>query len=307
MGDPAGIGPEIIAKTLRTSALRQCGKILIIGDSSVFQRYQTKFPGNCTFLDLKLLAKNAVRPGRGDDVAARASLGYLHKAVQLLQTGTIHALVTAPVSKENISALGHFFQGHTEFLAQAFRCRHVEMMFVARNLRVILLTRHIPITQVSSMINKKSLLKTIRTAHATLLRHFKIKNPRIAVCGLNPHASEGGRIGDEEQRYIQPAVSRAREDGINVSGPFAADTLFAPHNSKNFDLIIAMYHDQGLIGIKSLYFDDLVNTTIGLPFVRTSPAHGTAFNIAGKNKAHPGSLLASIKLAAQLMRAGMKK
>ena len=300
MGDPAGIGPEVLLKALNNPAIRRCGPFCVIGDLSVLHCYTAKFPKNCKLIDLKLLPENAVRPGQGTPASAQASMAYLKTAVDLLKQGDVHALVTAPVHKENICKSVCFFEGHTEFLARAFKRKNVEMMFIAQHVRVLLLTRHIPLKRVSRMISAAALLGTIQRAHQSLRSQFRIPRPRIAVCGLNPHAGEGGHIGDEELRIIIPAITAAQRKKIRVQGPFAADTLFAPHNSKNYDLIIAMYHDQGLVGIKALCFNDLVNLTTGLPFIRTSPAHGTAFNIAGTGSAHPGSMTAAIRLADQL-------
>ncbi len=174
------------------------------------------------------------------------------------------------------------------------------MMFVGDSLRTIIVTRHIPVKKVASALNKKVIVDTICLANNALKKQFQIKNPRLAVCGLNPHAGEGGKIGREEITTIIPAIKACRQKKINVSGPFAADTLFKPSRTKDFDCIVAMYHDQGLIPVKSLYFDQVVNLTIGLPYIRTSPAHGTAFDIAGKNKADSSSMEAAIRLAIQL-------
>jgi len=173
-------------------------------------------------------------------------------------------------------------------------------MFVADKLKTVLATRHIPLSRVSKKITPALLTEVIHLAAVALQNYFKIKNPAIAVCGLNPHAGENGEMGKEEIQTIIPALQKIKRNGIDVRGPFSADTLFYPPISQKYDAIISMYHDQGLIAIKSLYFKNLVNLTIGLPFVRTSPAHGTAFDIAGKNKADPSSMQAAIKLALQL-------
>ncbi|HQP12393.1 MAG: 4-hydroxythreonine-4-phosphate dehydrogenase PdxA [Candidatus Omnitrophica bacterium] len=300
MGDPAGIGPEVLAKALKHPAVRKGGPFCIIGDKAVLKRYTSKLPDNCDLFDLKRLNEDTVKPGQGTVVSAQASLAYLQAAVNLLKRKDVSALVTAPVHKENICKSGLFFEGHTEFLARAFHREHVEMMFVARDLRVVLLTRHIPLKRVSRSITAESLLATLQRSQQTLRTQFGIPKPRIAVCGLNPHAGEGGHIGDEEIRVIIPALAAAKKKKIRAEGPFAADTLFTPHQAQHFDLIIAMYHDQGLTGIKALCLNNLVNFTAGLPFIRTSPAHGTAFDIAGKGSAHPGSMTAAIRLADQL-------
>ena len=277
IGDPAGIGQEIIQKALRSRALKELAHYLIIGSP-----------------------KADIRPGRPTPQSARASIEYLDLAIELLKLKKADALVTAPVSKEGICSLGIPFQGHTEYLAKAFSIKQFEMMFVAPKLKVVLATRHIPIHRVSREITRKKLRASISLTHHALQSQFNIKNPRIGLCGLNPHAGEKGTIGKEELSTIIPAIQEAKKNGLKISGPLSADTLFHPSRTKNFDCIIAMYHDQGLAPIKALYFEKLVNLTIGLPFIRTSPAHGTAFDIAGKNKADPSSMIESIRLAATL-------
>lgn len=277
LGDPCGIGPQVTAKALKMLP-RLRANIVMIGDQKGFI------------------------PGKPNPASARASLDYLNRAVELLKGNKISALVTAPVSKESISALGVSFEGHTEFLARAFKVKNFGMMFVTRPLKTILVTRHIPLNQVSEAINPRNIFETIQLISLSLRNQFRIKNPRIAVCGLNPHAGEGGMIGEEERTKIVPAIKRARKAGIDAFGPLAADTLFCGPVIRGYDAAVAMYHDQGLIAIKSLYFSKVVNLTVGLPFVRTSPAHGTAFDIAGKNKADPSSMLEAIKLAARLSK-----
>lgn len=300
LGDPAGIGPEVVAKSLAKPSIRRLAHFKVIGDYGIFRSHASRCYRNCDFIDLVSSPSRKIKIGRPNPQAARASLVYLQKAVELLKTGEINALVTAPVSKEAITALGKHFHGHTEFLAQAFHIKNFEMMFVSQSLRTIVVTRHIPLQRVSQTITTAKISNTIQLANKSLKEHFKIKRPRIAVCGLNPHAGEGGSMGREEITKIIPSIHRARKNGIHVEGPFPADTLFSPPICSGYDLIIAMYHDQGLIPVKALYFSKLVNLTIGLPFIRTSPAHGTAFNIAGKNKADPSSMSEAIQLACHL-------
>ena len=304
MGDPAGIGPEVIAKALSAYPARKLEKpIAIIGDYSVFRALHCRLPKNCAsviFIDLKNMPSSKLTMGRPGLQSARASLEYLDESLSLLRGGKISALVTGPVCKEAICSLGQKFQGHTERIAHYFNVRDYEMMFVADSIKTVIATRHIPLNEVSNQIRAPGVFTTIALTFLALKNNFRIKNPKIAVCGLNPHAGEGGTIGKEETREIMPALKKARLKGIDVSGPFAADTLFVPLYAKKYDAIIAMYHDQGLAPVKALYFNKLVNLTIGLPFIRTSPAHGTAFNIAGKNKADPTSMLEAIKLAARL-------
>ena len=302
MGDPCGIGPEIIAKALSNPSVHKLGKFQIIGDLQVFKKYSKNSLKNCSFIDLKNFDITKINLGKPNKKAGESSLAYLDTALSLLKTKKLSALVTGPVCKEAVQMLDPKFKGHTEYLANFFNVKKFDMMFVTQNLKVVIATRHIPIKNVSSLITKKSLCQTIRLTLESLKKQFKLKNPKIAICGLNPHAGEGGKIGKEEQEIIIPAIKKIRKISKNIVGPFAADTLFCPFNIKKYDAVIAMYHDQGLIPIKASAFNTLVNLTIGLPIIRTSPAHGTAFDIVGKNKAAPSSMIESLRLAALLSK-----
>lgn len=299
LGDPSGIGPEVVAKALMHRSIRSLGQFKVIGDAQVLRRYCSRELKNCSFIDLKNIQTKKLtrRPNRPSGLAA---IQYINHAIELLKQNQIRALVTAPVSKEAIAMTGIKFLGHTEYLAEAFHVTDFGMMFVTDTLKTIVVSRHVPIVNVSQIINRREILKTIQLADAALKNYFNISQPRIAVCGLNPHAGEKGAIGREEIEKIIPAIKNAHEARINVSGPFAADTLFVPKSLRLYDAVVAMYHDQGLIPIKTLHFTKVVNLTIGLPFIRTSPAHGTAFDIAGQNKADPSSMCEAIKLACQL-------
>lgn len=303
LGDPSGIGPEVVAKALRKRSIRSLGHFKIIGDRRLIHQYNLSSFKNCLFVDLKNFnpGKSTHRPNRHSGLAA---LQYIDRAIELLKNNEIQSLVTAPVSKEAVAMSGIKFQGHTEHLAQAFQTKSFGMMFVTDTLKTIVVTRHVPIDKVSRALKLKEILDTIRLTNQTLKIHFRISKPRIAVCGLNPHAGENGMLGREEIDKIIPAIKISRREGINALGPFAADTLFIPKSILRFDAVVAMYHDQGLIPIKTLHFNRVVNLTIGLPFVRTSPAHGTAFDIAGKNIADPSSMCEAIKLAAALSTKG---
>ena len=300
LGDPAGIGPEVVAKALANPSIRKLGSFKLIGDHWVYRKYCLKNYQNCSFVDLKSIKPKQWKIGKPNLASAKASLTAIQEGVELLKKKEIASLVTAPLSKEPISRILPSFQGHTEFLADAFGIKNVGMMFVADKVRTIIVTRHIPINQVSKAINTSNVYNTIDLTYKALRNIFKVKKPVIGVCGVNPHAGEGGTIGEEEITKIIPAIKKARRKQMNIQGPFAADTLFSPDIAQHYDAIVAMYHDQGLIPVKTLCFKELVNLTIGLPFIRTSPAHGTAFNIAGKHKADPSSMCAAIKLAAQL-------
>ncbi len=302
LGDPAGIGPEVIAKAIRQPDLKNRGPFLLIGDQRVFQHYVVTIPSNCSFFDLKTIGISPAVIGKPNHNCAFASLEYLDCAIRLLKVKKVKALVTAPVSKEGISYLGKKFEGHTEYIANAFHIKNFAMMFASEQMRVVIATRHIALRNVPTQITPQQLRETITLVISELHQKFKVRKPKIAVCGINPHAGERGLIGQEELIRVIPAIRKLRNLGHDVIGPLPADTLFYPPFAKKYDCIIAMYHDQGLIPIKALYFDQLVNITLGLPFVRTSPAHGTAFDIAGKNKADPSSMTAAIALAAKLSR-----
>ncbi|MDO8525469.1 MAG: 4-hydroxythreonine-4-phosphate dehydrogenase PdxA [Candidatus Omnitrophota bacterium] len=276
MGDPSGIGPEVTLKALASPEVRGLADFLVIGEEL------------------------AVR-GRA---AGKASLEYIDKAVDLIRRKEAGALVTAPVSKSHVRLAGfHKFQGHTEYLAEKFKVKNFAMMFVGDKLKVTLATRHIPLKSVSQVLNPGMVYNTIELTYKSLKEQFAIRSPRIAVCGLNPHAGEGGAFGNEERRVIAPAIIRAAKCRKNIFGPMPADIAFHDALNKKYDAVVAMYHDQALAPFKMLYFDSGVNVTLGLPFVRTSPDHGTAFDIAGKGIADPRSMIEAIKLAVILSEA----
>lgn len=288
MGDPRGIGPEIIRKALiesvKSGVVNKC-RFIVVGDKKILGH----LPASVAVLDVPYKQ------------AAEGSLKFLQKAIFLIKEGVADALVTAPLSKEAVSIYHKGFVGHTEYLAQAFGVKHFDMMFIAPQTRLTIVTRHVPLKDVPKLISMPAVFDAIVLMARTLRERFKIRSPKIAVLGLNPHAGEGGLLGGEDVKYILPAIQKAKAQGINAQGPLSADTVFSFSGGKNpYDGIIAMYHDQGLAPLKALYMKELVNFTAGLPFVRTSPAHGTAFDIAGKNKADPSSMRAAIQLACQL-------
>lgn len=298
LGDPGGIGPEIVAKALSSRSLRSRAKFVIFGDEGLCALPKN---ANIEFNRVGAITPREVSVGGITQKNGRAALQYLRTAMRFIKSNRVDALVTAPVCKEAIILSEKSFIGHTEFLADACRVKSVGMMFVSDVLRTIIVTRHIPLNAVARAISSAAVLETIRLTHKALRTHFGISRPRIAVCGLNPHAGENGTIGREEQTCILPALRQAKRSRIQVFGPFAADTLFLPAKLKDYDCVVAMYHDQGLIPVKTLAFDKVVNLTVGLPFVRTSPAHGTAFDIAGQNKADPASMISALKLACDLV------
>jgi 4-hydroxythreonine-4-phosphate dehydrogenase len=301
MGDPCGVGPEVTAAAL--AKLRACkgSEFVVIGNEDVLGRYWPKKFSMPKVIHVAEKAKALHKPGQPTPEAGLDSLLYLEYAVKLLKDGKVDGLVTAPVSKEALIPFCPGFKGHTTFLAEAFGSKNVEMLFIADDLRVVLVTRHVPIKELSGLVTSAKVTSVVTATAAFVRDRFGIKRPRVAVCGLNPHAGEGGHMGREEITQIIPALNKLRRSGWDIVGPLPADTLFEPRIRAGYDLIAAMYHDQALTALKAQYFDRLVNLTVGLPFIRTSPAHGTAFGIAGKGVADPGSMLAAVKLATELI------
>ena len=319
LGDPCGIGPEIVVKALADPVLRAQGRFLVYGFSELLgyaaDLAEVDFPwhrghhdeaghvpAGVTVLDYDELPTPAAEQHEPTRYGGRASMAFLDDAIAAAQRGLVDALVTAPISKQAWELAGFHFPGHTELLAKRTRTRNYAMMFVAPQLKVVLATIHLPLFEVRQHFNIGCVFNPIELAHRALRQWFALERPRLAVCALNPHAGEGGRFGDEETRVIEPAILMAAEAGINVSGPYPADTLFRRAVAGEFDCVVAMYHDQGMIPIKLLAWREAVNLTLGLPIIRTSPAHGTAFDIAGKNRADPASMRAAIQLAVDLAR-----
>ncbi|MFZ5801287.1 MAG: 4-hydroxythreonine-4-phosphate dehydrogenase PdxA [Candidatus Omnitrophota bacterium] len=285
IGDPKGIGPEVTLKAIGRLKEKKA-RIVVIGSGSVLRKLTGGKLQGFELVDL--------------EDASCPAFAYLEKAVALLKQKKIDRLVTAPVSKAAINAAGIKFSGHTEYLAKRFKVRDFAMLFVAAKLKVALVTRHIPLREVSRRISPERIIKTVLLTANFLKRHYQIKGPRIAVCGLNPHAGEGGLLGEEELSVMAPAIQRLKAQLKNIYGPLPSDTVFLPAAQGKFDAVVAMYHDQAMIPIKTLAFAKAVNVTLGLPFIRTSPAHGTAFDIAGKNLADPASMFEALKLAIRL-------
>lgn len=319
MGDPLGIGAEVIVKALADSELRQRARFVIFGfhesleiaaDLAEIAPYWWREP-----FEQGALVRSGVlvadfdelpRPlpfldeRRPDAAAGEASFRFLEVAVRYLRSRAIDALVTGPICKESWQLANRRYLGHTELLAERFETRRVNMMFAADDLRVALASAHVPLFELRNRFTIGLVHQPIDLLHQALREWFGVEQPHIGVLGVNPHAGEGGLLGDEEQRIIEPALAMARSAGIHVSGPLPADTAFVPDNLRRYDGIVAMYHDQGLIPVKMRSFDKAVNLTLGLPAIRTSPDHGTAFDIAGRNRANPGSIHAAIRLAIDL-------
>ncbi len=324
MGDPAGVGAEVIVKALADPEIRNMGRFIIFGlneaityvadtcEFDVFwwrdQHEHIRQYGHrvvvADYDEYNILSADLHAPSKQGGMI---SYQFLLDACDAWKRNIIHALVTAPINKISWQLAGVKYPGHTEFLADQFRTKRVTMMFAAEKLRVALATIHIPLMDIRNQFTIGCVFQPIDLMHQALSEWFGIAKPKIGVCGLNPHAGEGGRFGDEEERIIKPAITMANEVGIDAQGPFPADTLFLQALSGKFDGIVAMYHDQGLIPIKLLAFDTSVNITLGLPIIRTSVDHGTAFDIVGQNKANPGSMKHAIKLACEIANTQSKK
>jgi 4-hydroxythreonine-4-phosphate dehydrogenase len=316
MGDPTGVGPEVIVKSVNRAAVQERLRPLVIGDTqrlrkaveltgerlavrTVARPEEALFElGTLDCLDLALVPAD-LPFGRLSPVAGEAAYRCIVKAVEVAQSGFAHAICTAPLNKEALHAAGHRYPGHTEMLAELSGTPEVSMLLVAPNLRVIHVTTHIGLIDAVERIEPGLVERTIRRGHELLVR-AGIARPRIAVCGINPHAGENGLFGrGEEPQKIVPAVEACRRGGLDVQGPLPADTLFYRATRGDFDLIVAMYHDQGHGPVKVLGLEAGVNVTVGLPFVRTSVDHGTAFDIAGTGRADAGSMVAALELAAE--------
>jgi len=305
MGDPSGIGPEVALKSLASPKVKGLADFFLIGDASVIGRLmkRTGLRLNARLLNMSNVPERAFEYGRIRPAFGKASVRYLDKAVELIARRDADALVTAPINKTSIRAAGFpGFEGHTEYLAALTGTKDFAMMFVGRSLKITLVTRHMALKYVPRSLSAVKIYNTIALTHKYLKKFFAISKPRIGVAGLNPHAGESGNFGDEEERIIRPAVKKASRKMGGIYGPIPPDIIFPLVQNGRYDAAVAMYHDQGLIPFKMFHFKDGVNLTLGLPFVRTSPDHGTAFDIAGKLRADPASMIEAIILACRLCR-----
>ncbi len=304
LGDPSGIGPEVAIKAATSSEVRRfCVPLLIGSPKLAMQEIQSLRLRRPAIPIAPTPNPRALIPvGRPSVEAGRQALGAIRAGVRLWEEGKIEALVTAPVSKESLRLAGCPYPGHTELLASLTKSRKFAMMFVAGKLRVVLATIHLPYRKVPGLLTPELIWEKALLTEEALRKHFKIPKPRIAVLGLNPHAGEGGQFGWEESKVLAPVVKALQRKGLAISGPHAADALFSRPNREKYDAVIAMYHDQGLIPVKALAAKRCVNLTLGLPLIRTSPGHGTAYDIAGKGIADPSSTIAAIALACEILK-----
>ena len=318
MGDPLGIGPEVIVKTLADPALRGRARFVIFGlhdvlevaaDQAEINRFWWREPYDPAFRigsgvlvadfdDLQPVRTNGERGPEA--LAGHASFRFVEEGTRHLQAGALDALVTGPISKASWHLANHRFAGHTDYFSRRFETRRINMLFVAGALRVALASDHVPLFELRNRFTIGLVHQPIDLLDGALKAWFGIPAPHIGVLGLNPHAGEDGLLGDEEQRIIEPALTLARNAGLRVSGPLPPDTAFVPEVARRFDGLVAMYHDQALIPVKMQAFHSAVQATLGLNVIRTSPDHGTAFDIAGKSRAHPGSMKAAVELAIEL-------
>jgi 4-hydroxythreonine-4-phosphate dehydrogenase len=316
MGDPVGIGPEVICLALNHPEVYDVAKPLVIGDVQVLETAKliTKSPslianvnspgaasykpGCIDVLNSSNLDPERLVWGQPTIATGQAMEHYINTAIDMALNGDIAAIVTCPINKTALKLAKSRFHGHTELLADRTETTEYAMMMAGDRLRVVLVTIHMSLRQVPQMLTIENIMSTIETTDYSLKERFGFEKPKIAVAGLNPHAGEAGMFGDEEARIIEPAVRFSKKNGIDVSGPYPPDTVFVNAMNGQFDAVVCMYHDQGLIPFKMVHFSDGVNTTLGLPIIRTSVDHGTAYDIAGKGVADPGSLIQAIRMAA---------
>lgn len=317
MGDPAGIGPEVVLKAVAEEEVKRVCSPIIIGDAQLLAHTARTLDLQCGY-DIVRTDEDLpehitepliyhldniggfVEPGIESGAAGKAAAGYIEAAVGLCAAGKVDAIATAPINKRALFLGGYSFPGHTEFLAHLTGTEEYAMAFVAANLRIVLLSTHVPLAEAIRMVERDRLIRIINLTNREL-RRWGIERPRLAVAALNPHGAEGGLFGIEEASEMLPAIEACRGiDTVNVQGPFSADTVFLRASRGEFDAVIACYHDQAMIPVKCLSFGEAVNVTLGLPFIRTSVDHGTAFDIAGKGLAEHSSMVAAIKLAATL-------
>ena len=318
MGDPCGIGPEIIVKAVADKAVQTACLPVVIGDRGAMERAialagcgqeliilaadelpEAEVTGSIFLKELSFLADSDMAYGNPTSSSGDAVFHYITAAAALCLSGRVAAMATAPINKAAMNLAGHNYPGHTELLAELTGAEEFVMMLAGERLRVALVTIHEAVADVPALVTYEKVLATILTTHQEVARYF-CQNPRIAVLSLNPHAGEGGMFGDHEERVIVPAIREARRRGVDASGPHSADTLFHFAAQGDYDAVVCMYHDQGLIPLKLLHFDDGVNITLGLPIIRTSVDHGTAYNLAGKGIASAASMKAAILTAAKI-------
>ena len=320
MGDPTGIGPEIIVKALSIKEPFQTCRPIVFGDREVLSRAiqmenlsatlevidkipeEGYLPEKIFLLPQSQLEIASLRFGQPDRACGEAMVKYIEEVVKWARSGKLDAITTCPINKQAMNSAGYPFVGHTELLAHLVGASSVAMMFLGSKWKIVLVTTHVPLKDVSKWVTANRILSTLRLTDEGMKKYFGIPHPKIAVLGLNPHCGEEGLLGEEEKSEILPAITEARFLGMDVEGPFPADSFFDLSRHTTFDVVVSMYHDQGLIPIKLYDFKGAVNFTLGLPFIRTSVDHGTAYDIAGKGLADPTNLIKAILTAANLSK-----
>lgn len=319
LGDPNGIGPEVVLKSVREIHRLRMAQPVIVGSAQVLRAHAARMANGLPDMQIVASMPDRIPPeglfvldmegepfepafGKVAVEAGALAMRSVERAVAMCIAGEVDAVVTAPVHKEAISMAGYVHPGHTEFIAGLAGCSRYAMMMIAEGLRVGLVTAHMPLRDVPHAVTRESVLAGIRVVHTALRADFGIQRPKIAVLALNPHAGEGGVLGREETEVVGPAIHEARTGGLLASGPYPADGFFGAGSWRRYDAVLAMYHDQGLAPFKTLAFEHGVNYTAGLPIVRTSPDHGTAFDIAGQGRARSESMLSAIRLAVDIVR-----
>ena len=320
MGDPTGIGPEIIAKALSVEEPYQACRPVVFGDEQVIQKVMRREslsvqikvideipeegfqPGKIFLFPSTQLEADSLIFGKPDNKCGEAMVKYVQEAVEWVEKKRLDAITTCPINKQAINSAGYSFSGHTELLAHLTQSPSVAMMFLGLKWKVVLATTHLPVKEISKWITRDRILTVIRLIEEGLKKYFGVSQPRLAVLGLNPHCGEEGLLGVEEKEEIIPAIEEAKSRGVEVQGPFPADSFFDVSSPHPYDAVIAMYHDQGLIPVKAFGFKESVNFTLGLPLIRTSVGHGTGYDIAGRGLADPSNLINAMVTAANLSK-----
>jgi 4-phospho-D-threonate 3-dehydrogenase / 4-phospho-D-erythronate 3-dehydrogenase len=302
MGDPSGIGPEIVLKALAEPELQSVARWIVVGDRKILNLASRQIGVALANAEIEDVA--AVEPlddfsfGKLDARYGQAAVEYVRVATEMCLSGKADAMVTAPLNKEAVSLSGRPFSGHTEYIAELCGAEESRMLLASSRLSTVHVSTHVPLRR-ACKLDSTRILNTIRLGHAAM-KLLGFERPRIAVCGLNPHAGEHGLFGDEDEQAIAPAIAQARAEGLECTGPHAGDTVFLQASRGAYDLVVAMYHDQGHIPMKLIDFEGTVNISLGIPIIRTSVDHGTAFDIAGKNKADPRSMVEAMRIAARM-------
>lgn len=306
IGDPAGIGPEITIKSLKKISVNKACRPIIIGSRDILLSHNYKID-NFDFIDIPCEDIKKIKVGKYSAASGLMAYKYIVQAVDLAKAGKVKAIVTAPVSKAAFAQAGIKFEGHTELLADLTKSKKIAMLMASDKYRSLMITRHLAMRNIAGELSMENIIEPVLLVNDFIKVKYKIKKPKIAVCSLNPHAGENSMLGSEEEDIILPAVRILKDRHINVDGPLPSDSAWLKMKNGLYDLLVTMYHDQTMIGLKCLNANKIVNITVGLPFIRTSPGHGTAFDIAGCGIADPSSMIEAIKTASLLSKKGGKR